>query len=108
MSCIAQVAIQSLKEHVASEGRRVILSARSAVVDAPPAFPAERIKHLRERMGLSQAVFAAVIGVDADTVRAWEQHRREPSLSTARLLEIAEEQPEILLRKVHVHQHAHA
>jgi putative transcriptional regulator len=106
MSRIAQLAIQSLKEHVAGEGRTTILSARAAEVDAPPAFPAERIRQLRERMGLSQTLFAAVLGVDADTVRAWEQRRREPSASTARLLEITEEQPELLLRKVHARQYA--
>jgi DNA-binding transcriptional regulator YiaG len=106
MTRIAQLAIQRVKEHVVGESRTTILSARAAAVDAPPAFPAERIRQLRKRMGLSQTLVAAVLGVDTDMVRAWEQRRREPSASTARLLEITEERPEILLRKVHARQYA--
>ena len=50
---------------------------------------------VRERLGLSQAVFASLLGASVSTVRAWERGAREPSEIARRLLEVAERQPEV-------------
>lgn len=72
---------------------------RKASVLAPPEFDAERVRALRWRLDLSQTVFAQMLGVSDKTVKAWEQGQA-PTPALRRLLEVAEEHPEILLAKV--------
>jgi hypothetical protein len=38
--------------------------------------------------------------VSPDTIRAWEQGKREPDGPTLRLLQVAEQHPEVLLDKL--------
>jgi transcriptional regulator with XRE-family HTH domain len=42
-----------------------------------------RLKAIRESRGLSQAALAKAIGLPVDTLRNWEQDRREPYFSSA-------------------------
>lgn len=71
------------------------VTARRVDVVPPPEFGQEDVQRVRERLGLSQTVFADLIGASASTVRAWERGAREPSDMARRLLELAERQPEI-------------
>ena len=50
----------------------------------------------RQRSGLSQARFAALLGVSVRTLQEWEQGRRQPSGAARTLLKVAERYPEIL------------
>jgi len=77
------------------------LTAREAQVDAPPHFDKERIRAARLKPGYSQLIFAKARSVSTQTVKAQEQGTRTPDGPTRRLLEVAEEAPEILRRKVH-------
>jgi putative transcriptional regulator len=45
---------------------------------------------------LSQAQFAALLGVSVRTLQEWEQGRREPSGAGKTLLRLAEKHPDIL------------
>ena len=71
-----------------------------AEVEPPPRYAAGRIRKIRDEMELSQPVFAAALNVSADTIRAWEQGKREPGGPTLRLLEVAEQHPEVFLEKL--------
>jgi DNA-binding XRE family transcriptional regulator len=64
---------------------------------ASGAFPQDRIRALRDGLGVSQAVFADLLNVSLSTVRAWEQGQRRPHGPSLRLLEVAEEEPRALL-----------
>lgn len=75
-------------------------TAAETKVEAPPKYVAKRIRKIRDEMALSQPVFAAALNVSPETVRAWEQGKREPEGPTLRLLEVAEEHPEVLLERV--------
>src|SRR4051812_4888415 len=57
------------------------------------------IVRARERSGLSQAKFAALLGVSVRTLQDWEQGRREPGTAAKTLIRVAEMHPEIL-RKI--------
>ena len=97
--------IQSLGDAVAYE--RDELSARTrtreltlpeVTVDAPPRYTDLRVRAARLKLGYSQPVFARALNVSVQTVRAWEQGTRIPDGPTRRLLELAEEAPEVLAR----------
>ena len=57
------------------------------------------IVRAREKSGLSQAQFAALLGVSIRTLQEWEQGRREPSAAAKTLIKIAELHPGVL-RKI--------
>ncbi len=56
----------------------------------PKQFDAESVRAIRMSMGVSQAIFAKLLGVSVDLVAAWEQKQREPSGPARRLLELME------------------
>lgn len=72
---------------------RAKVTARGVDVIAPPEYSDRDIRRIREGLGLSQAVFAQLIGASASTVRAWERGAREPSEMARRLIALAERDP---------------
>jgi putative transcriptional regulator len=52
---------------------------------------------IRGRTGLSQAKFAALLGVSVRTLQEWEQGRRAPSGAARTLLMVAAKNPQALL-----------
>ena len=69
--------------------------------DLPPGrtfhFKEEDVKKLREGMKLSQARFAAMLGISVGTLRNWEQGRRRPEGPARALLRVAAVHPEAVL-----------
>jgi putative transcriptional regulator len=55
------------------------------------------VSSIREKTGLSQAVFARLLGVSVRTLQEWEQGRRTPSGAARTLLLIAAKNPRALL-----------
>lgn len=51
------------------------------------------IRHLRDALGMSQPVFASILSVSVNTVRAWEQGLRQPNGTALRLMAILRENP---------------
>jgi putative transcriptional regulator len=56
------------------------------------------IKRIRQKTGLSQAMFAGSLGVSPKTVEAWENGRNKPEGASRRLLEIVRDDPGFLRR----------
>jgi len=55
------------------------------------------VTRIREKTGLSQPRFAALLGVSVRTLQEWEQGRRAPSGAARTLLLVAERHPRALL-----------
>lgn len=49
---------------------------------------------IRERLGLSQAAFASLMGVSLRTIQAWERGQRQPQGPARALLRVAEQHPD--------------
>lgn len=54
------------------------------------------VEPIRKRLGLTQANFARVFGLNVSTVRDWEQGRRTPEGPARTLLAIIARHPEIV------------
>ncbi len=80
-----QEVLDGIREIKAGGGRRTVVEPKSPVA------------RIRLNSGLSQADFAAVLGVSKRTLEQWEQGRREPSGAARTLMKIAEKHPEVLL-----------
>ena len=81
---IGQELLDAVDEIRAGGGRRYVIEPKTAVARA------------RVKTGLSQARFAALLGISRRTLEQWEQGRREPSGAARTLIRIAELRPEIL------------
>ncbi len=55
------------------------------------------VASIREKTGLSQSHFAALLGVSVRTLQDWEQGRRAPSGAARTLLLVADRNPRALL-----------
>lgn len=60
--------------------------------------PVPDVQAIRERLSMSQATFAATIGVPVATVRNWEQRRTGIAPSARTLLRVMEREPAAVLR----------
>jgi putative transcriptional regulator len=80
-----QEVLAGVREIKAGGGKR-----RKIAADSP-------VAQIRLRSGLSQAEFAAALGVSKRTIEQWEQGRRQPSGAAKTLLKIVERHPEVLL-----------
>ena len=71
--------------------RELKLGKAGRVVNLPP------VAEIREKTGLSQSRFAALLGVSGRTLQDWEHDRRAPSGAARTLLLIAHKYPNALL-----------
>ncbi|MFP5382267.1 MAG: helix-turn-helix domain-containing protein [Gammaproteobacteria bacterium] len=55
-----------------------------------PEFDADKVRALRERLHLSQAVLASVLNTSVSTVRKWEVGDKKPSGPSLKLLNLIE------------------
>jgi putative transcriptional regulator len=83
-------------EHRGSKVHRVTLTARLNSASPAPQYGAHEVKKIRATLGLSQALFGAALNVSPETVRAWEQGKKQPGGPAERLLEIAEKHPDLI------------
>ncbi|MCI0391337.1 MAG: type II toxin-antitoxin system MqsA family antitoxin [Acidobacteria bacterium] len=89
-----QLSLEQAIQHARGERHDL----RTTVLPAPPKpMKKQEIVKLRQRLNLSQAVFASVLNVSVKTVQAWEQGLRQPSDAALKLLTIAKKHPEVLL-----------
>src|SRR5438874_1766530 len=66
---------------------------RTVEVPDPEKFDARRVRALRVRLGMSQHVFARLLGISTILAQSWEQGVREPSPLARRLLAEVERDP---------------
>lgn len=59
------------------------------------------VKSVRDKLGVSQAEFALMIGVSVATLRNWEQGRRTPDGPALALLRVAARNPQAVVEALH-------
>ena len=84
------------EREISPDPRSIVTAAHQAARAADPRVEdASYAKNVRGRTGLTQAAFAARIGVPVETVRNWEQGKRSPRGPARALLKVLEEAPEV-------------
>ena len=78
-----------------ARGERTLRTTDLYLPDPPRAYTEADIKELRDKLNLSQSVFAQVLCVSTKTIQSWEQGLRTPNQATARLLQVIED-PSVL------------
>ena len=82
--------LESVRELKAGQiGRVSVVTRDGRVINSP-------VAKARVVSKLSQAQFAALMGVSVRTLQEWEQGRREPSGAAKTLLRVAQSHPDIL------------
>ncbi len=76
-------------QRMMDEGKRPeeMFTVRTIEVPGPSAYRARQVRALRDSLGVSQAVFASLLGVSLVLVKSWERGVREPSLLARRLMD---------------------
>ena len=64
-------------------------------------YPEPEVKLIREKTGLSQNRFAALIGVSKRTLENWEQGRRNPTGPARSLLRLVDTDPDYMIKALH-------
>lgn len=82
-------------ERMMDEGKRPeeMFTVRTIVVPDPAVYRAKQVRELRASLGVSQAVFAALLGVSLILVKSWERGVREPNPMARRLLDTIKADP---------------
>ncbi|MGA2499380.1 MAG: helix-turn-helix domain-containing protein [Tepidisphaeraceae bacterium] len=80
-------------------GRPGKLTMKTVDIPDAPGFGATAVHTLRERLGLSQGLFARLIGVSRKLIEAWEAGTRTPSPMACRLLDAIDRHPALFVRR---------
>jgi putative transcriptional regulator len=98
MSNVSQSIMCGLQEMLAHTQGKIDLQSHKAPSISPKKYTAEEVRKIRDALNMSQRIFASVIGVSKKTVESWEYGHARPSGAAARVLTIAELDPEALIR----------
>jgi DNA-binding transcriptional regulator YiaG len=90
--------IMSSGQNFDGNGRFTVRTTR---VQASSGYRAGAIRALRGRLGVSQAIFAQLLGVSQVLVRSWERGVRTPTPIACRLLDIIGGNPETIASLFH-------
>jgi putative transcriptional regulator len=96
----AEALLQSLRDHadhLEGEKKLTLRVSRLVLPAAVRAIRPKDIVEIRQKLKVSQPVFAALLNVPVATARSWEQGKRKPSGAALKLLDLARQQPKILL-----------
>lgn len=90
--------ISGLDEAALYEKGRIKARTAKCTVNPAPTFSAQEIKNVRNSLQMTQATFAAVMGVSNKTVEAWESGRNVPIGTARRMLSLLKADPALLSR----------
>lgn len=82
------------RRDVGAELLEAVRSVKAGKVGKVNRVPVSIAAEARQRLGLSQAQFAGMLGVSVRTYQDWEQGRREPSGAAKTLLKVAALRPD--------------
>ena len=98
MSTASESIMRGLQEMLEHAQGKIELRSNYVSTTPPKEYSADEIRNIRDRLNMSQGFFADVLGVSKKTVESWEYGRGKPNGAAARMLTIADIDPEALKR----------
>lgn len=89
--------LTDVRDHVTDHRKVTMRTTEVALPKLVEKINPEEVREIREKLNLSQAVFARLLNVPVVTESSWESGRRNPSGAALRLLQIARNEPDVLL-----------
>ena len=86
-------AMQEALDH--SAGKLELRTSRLSINPVRETISADEIRDTREKLGMSQGIFAMTMGVSRKTVESWETGRYNPDGAARRLISILQADPAI-------------
>jgi DNA-binding transcriptional regulator YiaG len=77
------------------------LDVRTVQIPHPSPYDAKAVRALRDQLGVSQALFAQIVGVSKKLVEHWESNVRKPSPMARRLMDAIARDPKGFYRRMH-------
>ncbi|WP_447651630.1 helix-turn-helix domain-containing protein [Pseudomonas abietaniphila] len=90
--------MQGIEEMAAHREGKITLRSDTYERKPAPDVSAQEIVALRERLHMSQNVFARRIRTSASTLRNWEQEKSKPNAQAALLIKLVEKFPDMVER----------
>ena len=90
--------IQGVSEMAAHREGKITLRKFEVEEKPAPKVSAKEIVALREKLHMSQAVFARRIRTSTGTLRNWEQKKSKPNTQAALLIKLVEQYPDMVER----------
>ena len=95
----ADLVLMGLKDILAYERGQISLRTTTYPIPrAAPAFHPSAVTRIRNRLHMSQAMFALYLNVPTRTLQSWEHGSRQPKAGEARLLQFAAADPALFAR----------
>ena len=89
-----ELRVRDAKRDIGAELLEAVRAVKAGKVGKVNVVPVSIAAEARQRLGLSQAQFASLLGVSVRTYQDWEQGRREPSGAARTLLKVAAIRPD--------------
>jgi DNA-binding transcriptional regulator YiaG len=97
---LGELLVQSLTQvRDGVRGQAGTLTVKTVEIPDPPHFSPAAVRRLRNQLGLSQGLFAKLVGISRKLVEAWEAGTRTPSLMACRLLDAIAQRPTRYVRR---------
>lgn len=91
MSTVYESIVAGLTEAVEdAKAEKKTLQRRTVTIVPVKTYNASEIQHIRNKIGMSQRIFASYMGVSLKTVEAWEAGTNHPSGVASRILSMME------------------
>lgn len=87
--------IKGLEEAIEYEKGNFELKTKKLTINPVPEFNSKEVKAIRTNLGMTQAMFAKVMGVSQKTVEAWEHGTNSPNGTARRLLDMLRADPDL-------------
>ncbi len=88
---------QALQDAAAYERGEPVNLRVTLIPPRPKPISPKEVRHIRQALHASQALFASYLNVTPNAVRSWEQGTRRPRQAALKLLTIARKNPKALL-----------
>ena len=87
--------MKGLQEAIDYNEGKIKARTKTISIEPVPDFAAPEIKNIRNKLGMTQVLFAGLMGVSTKTVEAWEAGRNMPDGPARRILAMLKVDPQL-------------